>query len=100
MEYKNKRRLIIGIALLLLIVLYIFKNTSFLIRAVSVFVGLWVFYFVDYAFKLKFGFRHYFYFLIILVAGLLLSPFYYIFESYDKVLHFVMPVLGSILIFF
>ena len=100
MEYKNKRRLIIGVSLILLIVLYMFKNMSVLIRVTSVILGLGIFYFLDHAFKLKFKFRHYIYISLILFLGILFSPIYFISSSYDKVLHLLMPILGSIMIFF
>lgn len=100
MQYKTKRRLIIGISLLLLVLLYVFKNYSFMIRAVSVIFGLLIFYFFDHAFQLHFHFRHYVYILIILIFGILLSPFYFFSEIYDKILHLLMPILGSIVVFF
>ena len=100
MQYRNKRRLIIGISLLLLILLYIFKNYSFMIRAISVIFGILIFYFFDYTFQLHFYFRHYIYILIILIFGILLSPLYFFSEIYDKILHLVMPVLGGIIVFF
>lgn len=100
MEYKNKRRLILGFYALLFVLLYIIKNYSFLIRASGVIFGLAVFYFIDHAFLLKFKFRHYLYILAILILGILLSPFYWMFENYDKALHLIMPILGSAIIFF
>ena len=100
MQYSTKRRLIIGISIVLLIILYIFKNYNFMIRVVGVLFGLWIFYFVDHAFKAKFYFRHYVYILTILVFGILLSTFYWSYPNYDKILHLIMPILGSIMIFF
>jgi len=100
MLYKTKRRLIIGISLVLLIILYIFKNTSVLIRVLSVIFGLWIFYFLDHAFNINFLPRHYIYITAVLVFGILLSPFYWVSESYDKILHFAMPILGSIMVFY
>lgn len=100
MLYKTKRRLIIGISLILLIILYIFKNTSLLIRVLGTLFGLWVFYFIDHAFNLNFKPRHYLYVSGIIVLGILLSPLYWISDSYDKILHLLMPVLGSIMIFY
>jgi len=100
MEYKLKRRLIIGISIILLIILYIFKNYNFMIRIAGFLFGLWAFYFIDHAFYLKFKFRHYVYIFLILILGILLSPLYHISESYDKILHLAMPILASIMIFF
>ena len=100
MEYKLKRRLIIGISIILLIILYIFKNYNFMIRVAGVIFGLWAFYFLDHAFGIRFHLRHYIYIIIILIFGIFLSPLYYISESYDKILHLAMPILASIMVFF
>ncbi len=40
------------------------------------------------------------YILTILIFGILLSPLYYYFELYDKILHLIMPIIGSIIVFF
>lgn len=100
MKFKTKRRLIIAISLILLLVLYIFKNYSLMIRGLSTIFGLFVFYFFDHAFCIRFKLRHYIYILIILTFGILLSPLYYMYEAYDKILHFAMPILGCIMMFF
>ena len=100
MEYKTKRLLITGISLFLLFMLYIFKNFSLSIRVIGTLFGLWVFYLFDHAFEEKFHLKHYFYVIIILIFGILLSPLYFLSSNYDKILHFSLPILGSILIFF
>ena len=89
-----------GIAVILLVVLYLFKNLSILIRAAVVIFGLGIFYFIDHAFNLNFKFRHYLYVIIILFGGILLSPLYFLSDSYDKILHLIMPIFGSIMVFF
>lgn len=71
-----------------------------MIRVLSVIFGLFVFYFFDHAFYIHFHFRHYIYAVIVLVFGMLLSPLYYYYESYDKILHLIMPIFGSIAIFY
>ena len=100
MEYKNKRRLILSVALLLLLVLYAFKNYEFMIRVLGTILGLWIFYFFDHAFRLDFKIRHYIYATIILTLGILFSPLYYIYPSFDKIMHLTMPILASIFVFF
>ena len=100
MQYKNKRRVIIGLFLIFLGALYFFKNISFSIRAVAFIVSILGFYFLDHAFDVKFKLRHYIFFIVISSAGFLLSPLYFLSESYDKILHLTMPIFGSILIFF
>jgi len=99
MEYKNKRRLIIGISLFLLLGLYLFKNFSLGIRIFGFIIGLCIFYFLDHTFKIEFKFIHYIYILIILSFGILLSPFYFLSGNYDKILHFLLPILASLLTF-
>lgn len=100
MKYENKRRLILGISVLLLIILYLFKSSSVLIRVAGVIFGLWIFYFLDHSFDIKFHRRHYVYMISVLILGVMLSPVYFVSPNYDKVLHFFMPILGCIIIFF
>jgi len=100
MEYQNKRRLIIGSSLLILLIFYLFKNISEDIRVFGFIFGLFVFYFADKMFEINFRFRHYLCVLIILSFGILLSPFYFLIESYDKILHFFLPITGSFLVFY
>ncbi len=100
MKYKNKRRLIIGLSILLLILFYIFKNTFFLFKVMGIIFGLWVFYFFDHAFNIKFKHIHYIIISIILFCGIILSPFYWVYPNYDKFLHLVMPILASLIVFY
>jgi len=100
MKYKNKRRLIIGISLFLLLVFYLFKNLSESVRVFGFILGVSIFYFIDKMFKIDFQFKHYIYTFIILSFGILFSPFYFLIESYDKVLHFCLPIFGSFLVFY
>ena len=100
MLFKTKRRLIIGISIILLLLLYAFKNYLFLAKVAGIIFGLWLFYFIDHAFHAHFHIRHYFYILAILILGILFSPFYWIYPNYDKILHLIMPILGSIMVFF
>src|SRR3989344_8706874 len=97
-NYKLKKRLLIGFLLVVLVLLYTFKNASFLIRALST-VGLLVFfYLVDYLFTMHFHKRHYAFITIIAVTGFLLSPLYFVYLNYDKVQHLILPMMfGSIL---
>lgn len=100
MQYKNKRRFILGISIVLLIVLYLFKNISLLIRVGGTIFGLWLFYFLDHSFEIKFKLRHYLYMFLILFVGILFSPLYSVSGIYDKILHLTMPLFGGMLIFF
>ena len=100
MKYKNKRRLILGISILLLVFFYVFKNYSSFSRAGSFILGLLIFYFWDHAFQVHLKFRHYLYIIFILFCGMLLAPLYYTYDIYDKILHFTMPILASFIVFF
>ena len=100
MEYKTKRFFIIGVGVFLLVILYLLKNSSLFIRFIGFFFGLIVFYLVGHLFKIRFKIQHYIYIIIILLSGILLAPLYFFSENYDKVLHFLSPVFGSIIIFY
>ena len=100
MIYKNKRRLILGISLFLLLVFYLFKNLSEDIRVFGFIFGMVIFYLVDHMFKIEFRLRHYYYMMIILAFGILLSPIYFFYSSYDKILDFCLPILSCFLIYY
>tara|TARA_B100000315_G_scaffold122078_1_gene111983 strand:+ start:20712 stop:21320 length:609 start_codon:yes stop_codon:yes gene_type:complete len=100
MEYKIKRRFILGISLLLFALLYFFKNTSSLLRIFATLAGLVSFYIFDHYFNINFELKHYLYILIIAFFGILLSPLYFISENYDKILHLVIPILTGGIVFF
>lgn len=99
MEYSNKRRFIIGISLFLLLIFYLFKNISTSVRVFGFILGLAVFYLADHMFEIDFKLTHYAYIIIILVLGILLAPLYALYPIYDKVVHFVNPIFGCLLIF-
>ena len=118
MNYKKrpvsyKKRLIGTIVTIILIIVLLYfssfifpstlskiKGTSFLIRVVSNIVLLLGFYELDSIFDLSFKVRHYVYFTLIVATGLLLSPLYFVFPQYDKILHFIQPLLLSSIIFY
>jgi len=71
-----------------------------MIRIGAFVLGLIVFYFFDHAFKLHFPLRYYVYAVIVLAFGILFSPLYRMYDSYDKVLHLAMPIFGCIVVFY
>ena len=99
MEYKYKRRLLAGVFLFVLLLFYLFQNLSTSIRIGGFIFGLLIFYFIDHMFEIDFELKHYYYIMIILVFGILFSPLYSFYSYYDKILHFVMPIFGCLLIF-
>ncbi len=100
MNYKRKRNLIIGISVFLFLIVYLFKSFSLGTRVTGFLFGLIVFYAFDDLFKIDFKLRHYGYIFLILLFGILLSPLYFVSENYDKILHLLMPILGSFLLFY
>lgn len=99
MSYKTKRRIVIGVSLGLLILFYLFRNLSEFVRIGGVIFGLFLFYSLDHFFNLDFELKHYGYIIVILFFGILLSPLYFLYGNYDKILHFFMPILGCLLVF-
>jgi len=99
-RYHVKRWFVLSISIILLLLFYSFRNTSFLVRAISAILLLLAFYAADHIFYLKFKSHHYLYILIIASTGALFSPLYYIYSSYDKVLHFILPIMLSSIFFF
>jgi len=100
MDYNKKRKLIIGIAVFILFLLYALKNFSIIIRAIGFIAGIIIFYLIDHLFKINFEFKHYIYLILILFFGILLAPLYFFSENYDKMLHLISPILGGCLIFY
>ncbi len=99
MDYKYKRRFLAGISVFILLVFYLFQSLSTSVRVLGFIFGLIVFYSIDYMFKLEFKIWHYYIILIILAFGILFAPLYAIYTIYDKILHFVMPILASFLVY-
>jgi len=98
-EHK-KRVILISIGVILLLLLYALKNTSYFARAATFIFSIALFYFTDTLFKLDFKMQHYILVIIIATTGILLSPLYFLYSGYDKILHFVSPLLMSFLVFF
>lgn len=99
MKYSNKRRLILGISLFLLLIFYLFRSLSTTITVVGFISGLAIFYLADHMFELDFKLRHYYCMIIILTLGILLNPLYALYPTYDKIVHFINPFFGCFLIF-
>ena len=98
-KYTKKRRVIISLSVAILVLLYTFKNASFLIRSLSAIVLLLVFYLADHFFDLDFREKHYAFVIIIAISSFLLSNLYYIYPQYDKIQHFIMPMMFASIAF-
>lgn len=100
MKYQTKRRIIFGISIFLFLSLYFFKNTSTLLRILATLTGLISFYIFDHYYDANFELKHYSYILAFSFFGIFLSPLYFLSENYDKILHLIIPILISSIIFF
>jgi len=98
-QYRSKRRLLITISALAVGFFYAFKNVSFLIRSIAT-VGIFLsFYLTDYFFKIGFKKRHYAFIIIIALSSFMFSSLYYIYPPYDKIQHFILPIMLASIIF-
>ena len=97
-KYRKKRIAILVISFFVLIILYMFKNYSSLLRTFSAIGFLLLFYLIDHLFDADFSPVHYVFVVIIDVSSFLLSPLYYIYPNYDKIQHLVQPVLISFVV--
>ncbi len=95
--YQHKRRTVIGLSIALILAIYFFQNASFILRVIATIFSLSFFYFVDHFFDLRYKMHHYFITMIIAFVTLMLSPLYYIYPNYDKIQHFIIPILMSII---
>jgi len=100
LNYSAKRNLLFIFTVLLLIGLYFFKDASTLLRVVSAIGTLFLFYVADHLFDIRFRKRHYVFMLIIVVASFLASPLYFTYPNYDKVQHFIQPILVCSIVFY
>lgn len=74
-------------------------NVSLVIRLITTVGCLFGFYLFDRVVDLKMRLRHYLFVGAILLGGVMLSPLYYLFGWYDKILHVVQPMfLASIVL--
>tara|TARA_Y100000310_G_C20687229_1_gene819860 strand:+ start:2906 stop:3508 length:603 start_codon:yes stop_codon:yes gene_type:complete len=99
-QLKTKKVIYILIAIVLLLLLYALKNTSYFIRVFGFIFFVFVFIIADKFFELGFKKIHYLIFILIAITGILLSPLYFLYPNYDKALHLIDPFLIGILVFF
>ena len=92
-NYHSKRWSTLTLAVIILGMIYFFRDEGFLLRAVSAASFILFFYAVDHWFDVRFKPIHYAFIVIIAIASLLLSPLYYIYPQYDKIQHFAQPIL-------
>ena len=106
MLFKNKRRVIIALTVVLMILLYVTRALSILIPFTITVISLLLFHYIDKSFKFNFPERFYIYVFIIFILGTVIGvgdpPFglYYRIQYFDKILHFVSPFLMTSIMFF
>ena len=99
--YRHKRLIVGIISILLLIAIYLFKDSSSITLRYSTFLGvIIVSYLVDHLFDVRLKLKHYIFILLIGVATLMMSPLYFIHPTYDKIQHLFIPMLLCSIMFF
>ncbi len=92
-NYHAKRWATLTLAVIILGMMYFFRDEGFWLRAVSAASFILFFYAVDHWFDIRFRHIHYIFIVVIAAASLLFSPLYYIYPQYDKIQHLVQPIL-------
>ena len=106
MLFKNKRRIIIALSSVFILILYFSRNFSAVILFFIAIIALLLFGYIDRSFKLQFPERFYIYIFIIFIFGTIIGegmpPFGLYFRDiyYDKILHFISPIMFSGIIFY
>ncbi len=99
LKYYHKRAIIAVLTIILLLMVYFFKDATTPLKTIT-FIGLILFfYIIDHLFDIKFGLKHYIFVVIMGVGAISLSHFYFIHPNYDKLQHFVFQILLSSIIF-
>jgi hypothetical protein len=98
-SYHAKRRTTLALAIVILAMIYFFKDEGFLLRTISAASFILFFYAIDHWFDIRFKPIHYVFIVLIAIASLLLSPLYFIYPQYDKIQHFIQPILLSSIVF-
>jgi hypothetical protein len=92
-NYSLRRKAILAIAIAVTILTYIIEGFLSPVRLLSKIGLISIFYIMDHLFDARFRPRHYLYIIAIGFMGFTLSPFYFIHPSYDKILHFLIPIM-------
>jgi hypothetical protein len=97
--YKEKKFFFVSIVSLFALAIYLFIDSTFLVRSIATVVFLAIFYIGDRLYEIHFQNRHYIFFIIMVCMGVLASPLYFIYPQYDKIQHFILPILMSSMAF-
>ncbi|MEK6927395.1 MAG: hypothetical protein AABX11_03100 [Nanoarchaeota archaeon] len=97
--YKKEKRFLFVLSIILGVSMILFWSSSLFVRLSFALISFILFYLFDGLLRLKFNKGHYAAIIIIIIAGCLMSPLFFIYPYYDKVLHFLLPILTAYLIF-
>lgn len=100
LDYTRKRGIIIAFAVVLLLMIYFFKSSSMVLRVLTAISSMLLFYVIDHFYNIKFRKRHYVFMFVIIIMGVMMSPLYFVYHSFDKIQHLVSPILLSSILFF
>jgi len=106
MLFKNRRRVIIVLVSIFIVLLYFSRNLFIAIPFVITIVALLLFGYIDRSFKLNFPDSFYIYIFFIFILGTIIGPgappfgYYNRLLVYDKLLHFISPILMSAVVFY
>jgi hypothetical protein len=100
MKVHSKKVVYIVVGIIILLLLYALKNTSYFTRTAGFIFAILLFFIGNEFFKFNFKLHHHLILIAIAAFGILFSPLYFMYPSYDKILHFLSPILVSILIFY
>jgi hypothetical protein len=100
LDLHKKRIIQFSIGVLILVILYALKNTSYFLRTATFIFSIALFLAGDKFFELNFKKVHYLILILISTSGILLSSFYGLYSNYDKILHLITPILIGILVFY
>ena len=99
-KYVIERRIWGFLAFISLVCIFIFRNSEWGLRAASAVEIITLFFLGDKIFQVRFMKRHYAFLIILIIAGFLGSPLYFIYPNYDKILHLIGPMLVCSIVLF
>ena len=99
-KMKRMAKIIVTISAILLSLLIFSRDLSQVIRVFGTIGLLFFFYLLDKTTDNDFQLKHYIFIMIIAISGIMLSPIYFIWPNYDKILHFTLPILTASIIFY
>ncbi len=99
--FNNKVKIlsIIFLGVLFAVIIAAYESYWFIAQAAATVALMILFIVADHYWNIGFKTRHYIFMLIISITSFLLSDLYFVYSYYDKILHFVIPMLLGSLVF-